>query len=121
MNQIIIDAVSHAMVLAELEALSARKRKQWKSRLTDASGTHTRLIYRDGRLLNYSVIENEFVPVVSSDCCDVSRMIPLTQLGAQLQAGRNIDEATAEQIAANHTGNHYRNHTTKVSARIYGR
>ena len=43
-------------LLAEVEALPERKRKQWKSSLLDEQGARSRLIYRDGKLLNYSLI-----------------------------------------------------------------
>ena len=61
---IVIEDDAYDQFIAEVEALSKRKRQLWKSCLLDASGTKSRLAYRDGKLLNYSVKRHEFVEAV---------------------------------------------------------
>jgi hypothetical protein len=51
---------AHADLLRRVRALSPKRQRQWRSSLTDKWGTKTRLIYRDGQLLNYSLTTRSY-------------------------------------------------------------
>ena len=65
--------------MKEIHALTAKKQKLWKSWLTDQHGQRTKLIYRDGKLLNYCIPRRAFV--------EVYPIRPETQLDASSPLG----------------------------------
>lgn len=106
-------------LMSEVMAMPPRKRKNFKSTLTDKNGAKTKLIY-DGELKNYSAIRQKFVPVKSKSRVFKENVLirANTKLGYDLLQGRDMDEIMEEAKAENHTGNHTGriNHHVKIPA-----
>ena len=120
-------------VWARVMAMPPRKRKNFKTTLRNKNDTKTKVKFVDGKLKNYDLETRKFVDIVCSrDLAEKERtsghvMVPCTFVGFTMSLAEELGDdrirAIGFQMAqeANYTGNHYRNHTTKVSARIYGR
>ena len=63
-----IEDDAYDQLIAEVEALPKRRQQLWKSVLLDKWGTKSRLAYREGKLLNYSLLKHEFVEAVPWPC-----------------------------------------------------
>ena len=61
---IVIEDSAYDQFKAEVEALPKRRQKLWKFILLDKWGTKSRLAYKDGKLLNYSLLKHDFVEVI---------------------------------------------------------
>ena len=122
--QVAIDDNVYDQMLAEVEALPERKRKQWKSSLLDEQGARSRLIYRDGKLLNYSLIRHAFVEAVPQRSWPPPRMafFVCSRVSQEVFAHReNITTAVEQEILTNCTGEHHRNNFVKVGKQSDGR
>jgi hypothetical protein len=106
-------------LMSEVMAMPPKKRKNFKSTLTDKYGAKTKLIY-DGELKNYCTIVHKFVPVMSKSKVFLkhTKIQPTTKLGYDIAQGRDMDEVMEEANAENHTGNHAGriNHHVKIPA-----
>ena len=121
--QVAIDDNVYDQMLAEVEALPERKRKQWKSSLLDEQGARSRLICPDGKLLNYSLIRRAFVEAVPQRSWLLPRKVFVcSRVGQEVPAhGENITTAVEQEILTNCTGEHHRNHFVKVGKQSDGR
>ena len=78
------------------------------------------------KLKNYDLHTRKFVDIVCPRDL-AGAMVPCTFVGFTASLAEELGDDRIRVIGfqmaqeANHTGNHYRNHTTTVSARIYGR
>ena len=114
--------------MAVVMAMPLKKRKNFKSTLTDKRGVRTKLRFIDDKLQNYDLETNQFVEVLCPrTTADDGAFIPASPVGWMIMIAAHLNNAQLHQNTMdfkerqNHTGNHYRNHTTKVSARAYGR
>ena len=107
--------------LQQVMKLPEKKRKQFKSSLTDKYGQKTKLIWKDGKLLNYSLIAKEYVEVIPQR--DILKVIKEsndvkwnTKEGILCGMGFACDQVISKSVEENHTGNHEGrvNHTIKV-------
>lgn len=118
----------------QVDALRPKKRKNWKSYLTDKYGQRSSVRYNTELEIfeNWSLIFKVWAKVVNfttavamrSEADVVSN--PFTAVGAAVAAGMDVGvditaEAVQASIEANHTGNHYRNTSVKVPSSVYGR
>lgn len=120
-NQIIISDNIYDIFLQEVMKLPEKKRKQYKSTLTDKYGQKTKLIWKDGKLLNYSLIAKEYVEVkpqnvVLQEMKDADDVKWNTKEGILCGMGFDCDQIISKSEKENHTGNHEGrvNHTIKV-------
>jgi hypothetical protein len=77
--------------MQEINSLSAKKQKLWKSWLTDQQGQRTKLIYRDGKLLNYCIPRNDYVEVYP--ITPETKLNASSPLGALVASGIGIDQS----------------------------
>jgi len=92
-----IDKISYESYMAEINRLKPRKRKQWKTYLYDKWGARTRCKYEDGKIMNWSLLENEWVEV------QISKRIanPSSRLGQMLKDGVPREVAFKLEVALN--------------------
>ena len=119
--QVIISNNEYDTFLQEVMKLPEKKRKQFKSTLTDKYGQKTKLIWKDGKLLNYSLIAKGYAEVIPQrvilqvikESNDVKWN---TKEGLLCGMGFACDQVITKSIEENHTGNHEGrvNHTIKV-------
>jgi hypothetical protein len=76
---------------SEIQALKPGKRKNWKRHLDDSNGQTTRCKFANGKIMNWSLIHNTWVEVITlkSDMQQIS----LTPLGRLIEAGLSPQEA----------------------------
>ena len=117
---IVIEDDAYDQLIAEAEALPKRRRQLWKSFLLDASGTKSRLAYRDGKLLNYSLKTHEFVEAVPRRSIP-GHAVPYSRIGQEALDGANITAILEDEMINNYTGNHYRNNHVKIPKSSDGR
>jgi len=107
--------------MSRVMAMPPRKRKNFKSTLTDKDGTSTKLIY-DGELKNYCLQTRKFVPVKSKSMVftdfDSAKFKPTSKVGYEIAQGKDMNEVMADANAESHTGNHTGriNHHIKIPA-----
>ena len=119
-RSVTIDPVEYEDKMKEVQTLPQRKQKQWKSHLLDKYGTKSRLIYRDGKLWNYSLFESQYVEVLPFDRT-AKHMVPTSHLGhATIAGGGDMAAEIHAEVTANHTGKHYRNHFVKIGKQSDG-
>lgn len=112
--QVFIDPIEYKEKMEEVQALPRRKQRQWKSHLRDKYGTLSRLIYRDGKLWNYSLLASQYVEVLPFDPTGKhASWVPTSHLGREIAAGGDMAAKIYAEVDANYTGNHYRNHFVK--------
>ena len=102
---VLVDPTEYNEKLKEVEMLPSRKQKQWKSYMMDKYGTKSRLIYRDGKLWNYSLFSNKFVEVRPFKPTD--NFMPASRLEHAITAGGDISAEIHAEADENHTGKHY--------------
>ena len=105
---------------AEAEALPKRRQKLWKSILLDKWGTKSRLAYKDGKLLNYSLLKHDFAEVIPRRSLP-SRGVPYSRADQEALDGANITTSVEDEMMNNYTGNHYRNNYVKIPKSSDGR
>ena len=126
MTQVVVTDEVYNEWLQEVKALKPRKQKNWQSWLRNQSGEKTRVCFNveTGDFENYSPAHE------ARQCNKLSatwvQVIPMSRaredeshpLSAVCHAFGVSDEAGVEafmaEVQANHTGNHYRNHSVKV-------
>eukprot|EP01047_Picozoa_sp_COSAG01_P079561 COSAG01_NODE_15142_length_1369_cov_4.401907_2_plen_150_part_00 len=126
---------------AEVDTLKPRKRKNWKGSLTNKQGVKSKVKFEDGKFWNwsFSTIDNlmkwcEVIPQ-SQMFASIDKHQPTSETSLMIHCAHHLHsegmlsteqrdgmiDATLERtVKANHTGNHYRNHITKVGSNIYG-
>ena len=104
------DDYDHHMNL--IKKMSPKKRNQYKSFLADKWGQRSKLIFKDGDLLNYSILEKKFVRVapmrvifqmVGSEDATIT---DVSNVGLRMLLGEDGSTVIEESIQENHTGNH---------------
>jgi hypothetical protein len=116
-SQIMISDAEYDRIMSEVMAMPPKKRKNYKSTLTDKSGTKTKLIY-DGELKNYSTIYNRFLPVIKNSTIEGGGKIT-SKVGYEVFVNKkNAEEVMDKAIEENSTGNHEGrvNYRVKVQA-----
>ena len=120
-DQIVISNNEYDTFLQEVMKLPEKKRKHFKSTLTDKYGQKTKVIWKDGKLLNYSLIAKACVEVIPQR--DILKVIKEsndvkwnTKEGILCGMGFACDQVISKSVEENHTGNHEGrvNHTIKV-------
>ena len=86
---IVIEDDAYDQLIAEVEALPKRRQQLWKSVLLDKWGTKSRLAYREGKLLNYSLLKHEFVEAVPRRSLP-GHAVPCSRSGQEALDGANI-------------------------------
>ena len=105
-----------------IKKMSQKKRNQFKSSLTDKWGQRSKLIFKDGDLLIYSILEKKFVRVepirvifqmVRSEDATIT---DISNVGLRMLLGEDGSTVIEESIQENHTGNHTGrvNHRTTI-------
>ena len=117
---IVIEDSVYDQFKAEVEALPKRRQKLWKFILLDKWGTKSRLAYKDGKLLNYSLLKHDFVEVIPRRSLP-SRGVPYSRVGQAALDGANITTSVEDEMMNNYTGNHYRNNYVKLPKSSDGR
>ena len=120
-NQIIVSDNEYDTFLQHVMKLPEKKRKQFKSSLTDKYGQKTKVIWKDGKLLNYSLLAKAYAEVIPQrvilqvikESNDVKWN---TKEGILCGMGFACDQVISKSVEENHTGNHEGrvNHTIKV-------
>ena len=95
-----IDKTSYDIYMAEINSLQPRKRKQWKEYLYDKWGGRTRCKYEDGKIMNWSLLENEWVKVVP-ERDSYHNINPTSRLGQMLKDGVPRQVAFELEVALN--------------------
>ena len=120
-DQIVISNNEYDTFLQEVMKLPEKKRKHFKSTLTDKYGQKTKLIWKDGKLLNYSMIAKAYTGVIPQRVIlkEVKESIDIkwiTKEGLLLAMGFDCGQIITKSVEENHTGNHEGrvNHTIKV-------
>ena len=119
--QVVFDDDAYDSMLSEVLALPFRRRKNWKSVLLDNQGTKSRVIYCEGKLLNYSLIRHSFVEAVPQRSVRTAPLIACSAVGQAVVDGMDLTAAVEQQIQSNATGNHYRNRFVAVQKQSDGR
>ena len=100
-------------VLARSLSSSNKASHKWRGKtLTEDSGQKTAVRFRDGIIVNWSLDQQRWVPVMPIGTDD--ELLPLSSIGDAIASGLNLDDAVQEQIDERHTGNHHRNHHVRV-------
>jgi nitrogen regulatory protein PII len=103
-SQIMLSDAEYDRIMSEVMAMPPKKRKNYKSTLTDKNGTKTKLIY-DGELKNYSTTYNRFLPVIKNSTIEGGKVI--SKVGYEVLVNKkNVEEVMEKVIEENHTGNH---------------
>ena len=113
--------------LQEVKALKPRKQKNWQSWLPNQSGEKTRVRFNveTGEFENYSPahearqykkLSATWVQVVPLSRWRKEEYYPTSAVGHAFDVSDEVgEEALRAATQANHTGNHYRNHSIKLS------
>ena len=118
---IVIEDDAYDQLKAEVESLPKRRQKLWKSVLLDKWGTKTRLAYRDGKLLNYSLLKHDFVEAIPRRSVPDHGFTPCNRVDQEALDGANITTSVEDEMMNNYTGNHYRNNYVKIPKSSDGR
>ena len=116
-SQIMISDAEYDEIMSEVMAMPPKKRKNYKSTLTDKNGTKTKLIY-DGELKNYSTTYNRFLTVIKNSTIEGGGKV-VSKVGYEILVNKkNVEEVMEKVIEENHTGNHEGrvNYRVKVQA-----
>ena len=119
-KSIVIEDDAYDQLKAEVEALPKRRQKLWKSVLLDKWGTKSRLAYKDGKLLNYSLLKHDFVEAIPRRSIP-AHAVPYNRIGQEALDGANITATLEDEMINNYTGNHYRNSHVKIPKSSDGR
>ena len=105
-------------LMQEVRRMPLKKRKQFKSLLTDKNGVKTKLKFDGEHLLNYSLVTRRFEAVLPRRYVDLKDAAAVTAAGLMVLIGFDISAVVDNFIEASHTGNHAGrvNHTVKVPA-----
>jgi len=114
------DDYDHHMNL--IKKMSPKKRNQYKSFLADKWGQRSKLIFKDGDLLNYSILEKKFVRVNPMRVIfqmtrpEGAQITGVSNIGLRVLLGEDANNVIKESIQENHTGNHTGrvNHRTTI-------
>ena len=94
-----IEKTTYDIFMAEINRLKPRKRKQWKTYLYDKWGGRTRCKWEDGKIMNWSLLENEWVEVKPAKSYhDIN---PTSRLGQMLKDGVPRQVAFELEVALN--------------------
>jgi len=99
-----IDKETYEEFMAQINTLKPRKRRQWKEYLTDKWGGRTRCKYENGKIMNWSLLENKWVEVICNNDAfgeGLESGVPITPLGKMLKAGCPTELAFTLQTALN--------------------
>ena len=96
-----IDNTTYDRFMEEINRLKPRKRKQWKAYLYDKWGCRTRCKYEDGKIMNWSLLEKEWVKVTAKNSTRNSTSNPTSRLGRLLKAGVPREVAFNLEVALN--------------------
>lgn len=98
-----IDKETYDEFMAQINTLKPQKRRQWKEYLTDKWGGRTRCKYENGKIMNWSLLENKWVEVISNANAfeRLGSGVPITPLGKMLKAGCPTELAFTLQTALN--------------------
>ena len=119
-TSIVIEDSAYDQLKAEVEALPKRRQKLWKFILLDKWGTKSRLAYKDGKLLNYSLLKHDFVEVIPRRSLP-SRGVPYSRVDQEALDGANITTFVEDEMMNNYTGKHYRSNYVKLPKSSDGR
>jgi len=105
-----------------IKKMSPKKRNQYKSHLSDKWGQRSKLIFKDGDLLNYSILEKKFVRVNPMRVIfqmtrpEGAQITGVSNIGLRVLLGEDANNVIKESIQENHTGNHTGrvNHRTTI-------
>jgi len=115
---IMIDNETYTEFMNEISALHPRKRKNWKSNLTDSQGTRSKLIYQGDQMMNYSLKEGKFIRVMAWPKVDIDVELPsmgmtecasmmgVSACAARIMMGMSCEQSVQIDEAKSHTGNH---------------
>ena len=119
-TSIVIEDGAYDQLKAEVEALPKRRQKLWKSILLDKRGTKSRLAYKDGKLLNYSLLKHDFVEAIPRRSVP-DHGVPCSRVDQEALDGANITTFVEDEMMNSYTGNHYRNNYVKLPKSSDGR
>lgn len=105
-NAVVVSDKVYDELVADWRKLEPRKQKNFKSYLCDKRGQRTRVVAKDGRLWNYSLVSKELVPIVRESDANLASFNPTSSLGQAVAAGMPLDAAVSSLAAHNATGNH---------------
>ena len=90
----------------EILSLHPRKRSKYKSHLTDKWGQRSRVVFRGGKFMNYSLKEKRFVPIVRVSEARRHDPEPSSVVGQLVADDFDVDNAVLATMIATHTGHH---------------
>ena len=115
--------------------LPVKKRKNFKYTLTDKWGVKSKVMYKDEKFYNWSLITHKWVPIQSDtefiqNTPDVKpksvigavtlKLWQLKQEYPDIDTDAIFDKVLQNHVDMTHTGNHYRNHYIAVPGSVYG-
>ena len=74
-----------------------RKKHNWSSYLVDRNGTKTKVIFKDGKLLNYSLLTYSYLPIVTVSWVKEQEMIPVSSVGKAMASGEDVEDALEQK------------------------
>lgn len=93
--------------VAKLMELPIRKRKNFKDRLVDKKGQSTKVIFKNGQFLNYSLLEHKYIPILAHRHLKSEPLTSTTQLGQLIIDNPDFhDDIVNVHSCATATGNH---------------
>ena len=135
-DNVMISDTEYKKMEEALMKLPVKKRKNFKYTLTDKWGVKSKVMYKDEKFYNWSLIAHKWVSIVSET--EMYKNIPdnykpQTVIGVVHVALHKFkqeypdidtdgiwDKLFQTHIDINHTGNHYRNHYIGVHGSVYG-
>ena len=117
--------VTYEHWMNDVLALPKKQQKKWKSSLTSKKGAKSKIIFKDRffREGKSEALVSCITFVMAGGCTAVTRVGALSMhLNEAVQSGLHpsVAEGTMREVLesrqeSNHTGNHYRNHTTHIT------
>ena len=102
-----LDPNEYEAMLARVQALSKEQQENWKEYLSGKDMCNTPVIFKDGKLWNYSIYEQEFVEVRPRpdliEHAPNKRYIPVSGVAQRIAQGHTTRTAVMEE-AAERTG-----------------
>ena len=135
-NMILVSDSIYDLLQTKIMQTPYKKRKNFKFYLTDKWGVRSKVVYKNEKLYNWSLIHKDWCEITSpSSEPGFERFEPCSALGASICALHKIKQTNPEIDTdyyhdqcmkkiqdQNHTGNHYRQQyiTERKSQPIYG-
>ena len=141
-EMITISDEAYSILEEELLKLPPKKRKNFKSTLTDKWGVKSKVIYKDGKFYNWSLIwkcwaeiqthretiqdintrrEGNTISFISSVTgYTLMKCAELEKQNIQIDTDTIMEHSFSKQLEMNHTGNHYRKHYITAPSSAYG-